>query len=113
MLLSSELQQYCWGFTPHDGHMSINRTIEEHMWIEKTATCPPLSHFLDSVWTGHPQVFLEFILDPTRFPEVARLCDIFGLGVFSQIMYLTRTYAFYVDRYNRNLRLKNHYCSNI
>ena len=76
----------------------------KHIWLQKTSLCPPLTLFLHGMWTALPETFLQFLLDPSRFYEVAKLCEIFGPVVFSQIMYLTRTYVFYIDRFNRNLR---------
>ena len=74
------------------------------IWLQKTLSCPPLNLFLNWMWTELPEKFLQFILDPSRFHEVAILCEIYGPAVFNQIMYLTRTYAFYIDRFNCNLR---------
>ena len=82
---------------------SVKKNMKQ-IWLQKTSSCPPLALFLDRMWTVLPETFLQFILDPSRFYEVAKLCEVFGPVVFSQIMYLTRSYAFYIDRFNRNLR---------
>ena len=78
----------------------------KQVWIQKTKTCPPLACFLASIWDAPPETFVQFLLEPSIFPEVAQLCEIFGIGVFRQILYLTRSYAFYIDRVNRRLRNK-------
>ena len=94
-------------------HMMVNcpsiseiRNKMHNIWKQKSASCPPLLLFLENVWNAKPAVFLKFILEPSVFPEVARLCQLFGMKVYSVISYLTRTYAFYLDRFNRQLRVQ-------
>ena len=94
-------------------HMMVNcpaiseiRNKMHNIWTQKSASCPPLLLFLENVWHAEPEVFLKFILEPSVFPEVARLCQLFGMKVYSVISYLTRTYAFYLDRFNRQLRVQ-------
>ena len=73
-------------------------------WKHKSALCPPLLSFLSEVEGYPPKVFAQFIVNPTLFPEVARLCQIYGLSLLGHIFYLTRTYAFHIDRFNCQLR---------
>ena len=73
-------------------------------WNQKSAPCPPLLSFLSKVEGFPPEVFAQFIVNPTLFPEVAGLCQIYGLGLLGHIFYLTRTYAFHINRFNCQLR---------
>ena len=73
-------------------------------WQKKTLLCPALASFLAKVERFPPEAFIQFLLNPTIFPEVVSLCQLYGLGVLGHICHLTRTYAFHVDRFNRQLR---------
>ena len=73
-------------------------------WSEKTMMCPPLHSFLDRTLSFSPQDFLQFIVNPTIFPEVQQLCHLYGLNLLGLILHITRTYAFHIDRCNRKIR---------
>ena len=92
-------------------HMFVScpaiRSVKDRIlssWYHKSAMCPPLVSFLTTVETCNPDEFVQFIVNPTLFPEVGRLYQLYGLGLLAHIFHLNRTYAFHVDRFNRQLR---------
>ena len=84
--------------------VSVIRSNMYNVWMKKSALCPPLATFLLNLWGNEPEVFMQFILEPSVFPKVASLCHTYGIKVYSDVLYLTRTYAFYLDKYNKELR---------
>ena len=72
--------------------------------------CQPLASFLARTFTYSPEEFIQFIVNPMCFPEVYGLYLLFGQGLAKHVLYLTRTYAFQVDRFNRQLRAEHGTC---
>ena len=73
-------------------------------WLQKSVGCQPLVSLLVGVYELPPEDFIQFIISPIIFYQVRTLCQLYGSGLFGHVLYLTRTYAFHVDRVNRQLR---------
>ena len=68
------------------------------LWLDKSSQSPGLLQMLKMVLKSAPPVQVQFILDPTIFDGVKMLVELYGMPVLSHIMYLTRTYAYYMHR---------------
>ena len=73
-------------------------------WMQRSAMCQPLVSFLIRTFTFSPEDFIQFIVNPMSFSEVYGLYQLYGEALAKHTFYLTRTYAFHVDRVNRQLR---------
>ena len=78
--------------------LSETRTNLHHMWTVKTEPNPALQTFVTSITSSTTSTQVQFILDPCVFPEVIQLGQIFGQAIILHILYLTRTYAYYMHR---------------
>ena len=68
------------------------------LWLDRSSESPGLLQMLKMVLKSPPPVQVQFILDPTVFDGVRMLVEIHGMPVLSHILYLTRTYAYYMHR---------------
>ena len=68
------------------------------LWLDKSSQSPGLLQMLKMVLKSAPPVQVQFILDPTIFDGVKMLVELYGMPVLSHMMYLTRTYAYYMHR---------------
>ena len=68
------------------------------MWLERTSQSPALNEMIKMVFISSPPVQVQFILDPTLFDGVNMLVELYGIPVLLHVMYLTRTYAYYMHR---------------
>ena len=68
------------------------------MFIQNSVMFPALLDFLLKLEQSQPEAKMHFLLDPLAIPEVLNILDILGQQAFDHIMYLTRTYAYYIYR---------------
>ena len=68
------------------------------MWLDRSSQSPGFHELIKMVFRSPPPVQVQFILDPTLFDGVNMLVEVYGIPVLLHIMYLTRTYAYYMHR---------------
>ena len=68
------------------------------MWLSKTAKFPSLNQLFKSILSSPPEIQVQFILDPTFFDGVMMQVEINGIELVQHVLYLTRTYAYYIHR---------------
>ena len=70
----------------------------QNMFISKSAHIPQLQKLLSRVLTSEPEQQAKFILDSCTNPDVISLCQTYGHFVTELVLYLTRTWAYYIHR---------------
>ena len=68
------------------------------LWTSKTAGYPSLRSLIKRIWNSTPDTQVQFILDPCVFPEVISLGQVSGQSLVDHLLYLTRTFAFYLHK---------------
>ena len=68
------------------------------MWQERTYQNPALFSLVTRILASSAEVQVQFILDPCVFPEIITLGQVFGQTLVDHVLYLTRTYAYYLHR---------------
>ena len=74
-----------------------------NMFFEKSLNYPALYIFLQRLEKSSPQAKMQFILDPSFFPEIIEIWALFGLPSINHVYYLVRTYAYYLYRKKQTL----------
>ena len=69
-----------------------------NMFFDTSVKFPALFQLLLRLDKSLPDVKIQFILDPLAIPEVLEMLDLHGQPLLDHIMYLTRTYAYYIYR---------------
>ena len=69
-----------------------------NMFFENSVMFPAFFQFLLRLDKSLPDVKIQFILNPLAIPEVLDILDLHGQPLHDHIMYLTRTYAYYIYR---------------
>ena len=75
--------------------------VRERMWTmfyNTSVKFPALFSFLNRLKNSHSDTKMQFILDPLAIPEVVDVVHVLGQPVLQHIMYLGRTYAYYLYR---------------
>ena len=68
------------------------------LWLERSSQSPALYQLIRMVLASPPSVQVQFILDPTCFNGMGMLVEIYGQPILDHVLYLTRTYAYYMHR---------------
>ena len=68
------------------------------MWLERSVMFPPLHSQIREILTSNEQEKVQFILEPLAFPLLASCFKIHGAIFIQQLAYLTRTFAYYIDK---------------
>ena len=68
------------------------------MWKMKTDDYPGLQKIIARVLSSSEDDQVQFILDPTVFPDMISLVQENGRSVLDHALYLTRTFAFYLHK---------------
>ena len=68
------------------------------MYWFKTSPYPHLQQIFSGIISSNTETFVQFVLDPGVHPEVIRVVQQFGQQVMDHIMYLTRTFTFYLHK---------------
>ena len=77
-----------------------------NFWIEKTATCPILGPIFLRIIYSDANEMTQFILDPLSNDAVNSILQSgHDETMMQKIFYLTRTFAFYIARAKKNLRM--------
>ena len=92
--------------------IAATRTQSKYHWsdylTDKPNLMPIISTYFDTGNMVNQQLQVQFLLDPASCPEVIESVQNFGIGVLSDILYLTRTwcYSHHLER-QKLLRLYN------
>ena len=73
------------------------------MWLEKSVMFPVLHATIQSVLSSAAPTIVQFVLEPLAFPSIFEEFLKLGNQFAQQLSYLTRTFAFYMDRQYKNL----------
>ena len=76
----------------------IRRKMRE-FWKFQTINYPKLYSVIQRILTAAPKVQVSFILDPCSFPEIISLGQLCGQTLLNHVLYLTRTFAFYIHKH--------------
>ena len=69
-----------------------------HMWLQRTVMFPSLHSTIREILDSDESTKTQFILEPLAFPQIAQDFNNHGQRFIDQLSYLTRTFAFYIDR---------------
>ena len=69
-----------------------------NMFLLKSVAFPALIHFLHELQQAPPEVFMQFLLDPSAFTEVLDIWKMCGQSAVDHVYYLTRTFVYYLYR---------------
>ena len=73
------------------------------MWLERSAMFLPMHSTIRNVLKSDASIITQFILEPLAFPELLTSYNIHGNRFIQQLSYLTRTFAFYIDKEYKKL----------
>ena len=68
------------------------------MWLQRSVMFPCLHSTIRGVLDSDESIKTQFILEPLAFPQIALDYENHGKRFIEQLSYLTRTFAFYMDR---------------
>ena len=68
------------------------------MWLQRSVMFPSLHSIIRGVIDSDESTITQFILEPLAFPQIALDSNNHGKRFIEQLSYLTRTFAFYIDR---------------
>ena len=68
------------------------------MWLERTVMFPALHSVIRDVLCSDENCKTQFILEPLVFPQLSKCFQFYGKSFIDQLSYITRTFAFYIDR---------------
>ena len=68
------------------------------LFHQKTANIPPLHNLLLSILSSSAKEQVKFLLDSTANDELMKLVHQFGKPILDLVLYLTRTWAYYIHR---------------
>ena len=69
-----------------------------YMWLEKSVMFPPLHFQIREILASSEQEKVQFILEPLAFTLLASCSKNHGTRFIQQLSYLTRTFAYYIDK---------------
>ena len=78
--------------------LDIVRQRLYNMWLEKSVMFPALHSTIKEVLTCDDSTKVQFILEPLYFSEISHLYNCHGQHFIQQLAYLTRTFAFYINK---------------
>ena len=73
------------------------------MWLDKSVMFPSLHATIRDILVSDENQKVQFILEPLSFPEIFKSFKIHGKRFIEQLSYLTRTFAFYIEKEYRNI----------
>ena len=73
------------------------------MMLEKSVMFPPLHSTIREVLECSEEHIVQLILEPLSFPVVNHFAKLHGARFIAQLSYLTRTFAFYIDRHYKQI----------
>ena len=76
-----------------------------NMWLQKSVMFPSLHSTIREILDCDESTKTQFILEPLAFPQIANDFLNHGQRFIEQLSYLTRTFAFYIDREYRKIIL--------
>ena len=83
--------------------LNIVRERLYSMWLEKSVMFPTLHSTIRNILKSDESTITQFILEPLAFPELLTNSHIHGNQFIQQLSYLTRTFAFYIDKEYKKL----------
>ena len=95
--------------------LETTRERLRQMWLSRSAQFPPLYHFIQFILATPSSAQVQFILDPTAFPEMINLIQFYGQPLIDHVFYLVRTFAYNIHRQKLILigRWPGHHFKNI
>ena len=76
-------------------------TVRERMysmWLERSVMFPTLHSTIRDVLGSDDLVKVQFIIEPLAFNQLSNCFQLYGQRFIEQLSYLTRTFAFYMNR---------------
>ena len=89
---------------------ALNSTRESlyQMWLERSVMFPSLHATIRSVLDSDPADIVQFVLEPLALPSILADARTHGDHFIHQISYMTRTFAFYMQRHFKQLQSQQH-----
>ena len=78
-------------------HCPALSSVRERMWnmfFERSVMFPALYSFLLELERSLPEIQVQFLLDPSAFPEVMEIWELCGQQAVNHVYYLTRTFVY-------------------
>ena len=82
----------------HCPALSAVRARLWNMFFETSVQYPALFIFLQKLEKSTPKLIMQFILDPSAFPEILEIWNLFGQPYIHHVYYLVRTFVYYLYR---------------
>ena len=73
------------------------------MWLDRSVMFPTLHATIRDILNYDEQTRAQFVLEPLAFPILISDFQTFGKRFIEQVSYLTRTFAFYIDKEYRKI----------
>ena len=85
---------------------ALNSTRESmyQMWLERSVMFPSLHSTIRAVLESEPADIVQFLLEPLALSSVLEDAMTYGNNFIQQLSYMTRTFAFYMQRHYRQLK---------
>ena len=83
--------------------LNIVRERLYSMWLERSVMFPTLHSTIRNILKSDESTITQFILEPLAFQELLTNSHIHGNQFIQQLSYLTRTFAFYIDKEYKKL----------
>ena len=78
--------------------LSNVRQSMKRMALTESAFLVPLKDIFQTLISSTEDSFLQFLLEPSVFPDVVALWELYGLKVKNRIYYINRTFLYYIHR---------------
>ena len=69
------------------------------MWLERSVMFPTLHATIRAVLVSDPTDIVQFVLEPLALPSILEDAMTHGINFMEQLSYMTRTFAFYMQRH--------------
>ena len=88
--------------------LSKTRESMYQMWLERSVMYPSMHAVIRSVLSSEPADIVQFVLEPLSLPILLEDYITHGDNFIRQLSYMTRTFAFYMQRQYKQLQ-SQHY----
>ena len=74
------------------------------MWLERSVMFPSLHATIRAILSSHTDNIVQFVLEPLALPGILEDVRTHGDHFIQLISYMTRTFAFYMNKYSKQLQ---------
>ena len=84
--------------------LSSTRENTYQMWLERSVMFPSLHATIRAILSSHTDNIVQFVLEPLALPGILEDVRTHGDHFIQLISYMTRTFAFYMNKYSKQLQ---------